>query len=71
MGHLNLNFDDNGELLEFQGQPILLDGSKRQGIFKNISIKVENGLEDSLDLIPSPLPSVKIQIIGGKVYLRQ
>ena len=25
---------------------------------------------DSLDSIPSPSPSVKIQIIGGKVYLR-
>ena len=32
--------------------------------------KVEKILEDSLDLIPSPLPSVIIQIIGGKVYLR-
>ena len=27
--------------------------------------------EDSLNLIPSPSPSVKIQIIGGKVYLRK
>ena len=42
LGHLNLTFDDNGKLLEFQGQPILLDGSKRQGICKNISIKVKN-----------------------------
>ena len=32
--------------------------------------KVKNILEDSLDSIPSPSPSVKIQIIGGKVYLR-
>ena len=32
--------------------------------------KVENIEEDSLDSIPSPSPSVKIQIIGGKVYLR-
>ena len=32
--------------------------------------KVEKIQEDSLDLIPSPSPSVKIQIIGGKVYLR-
>ena len=32
--------------------------------------KVEKVQEDSLDLIPSPLPSVKIQIIDGKVYLR-
>ena len=32
--------------------------------------KVEKIYEDSLDLIPSSSPSVKIQIIGGKVYLR-
>ena len=35
---------------------------------KNIS-KVEKVSEDSLDLIPSP--SVEIQIIGVKIYLRQ
>ena len=32
--------------------------------------KVENILKGSLDLIPSHSPSVKIQIIGGKVCLR-
>ena len=32
------------------------------------TIKVENFLKGSLDSIPSP--SVKIQIIGGKIYLR-
>ena len=32
--------------------------------------KVEKTKEDNLDSIPSPLPSMKIQIIGGKVYLR-
>ena len=32
--------------------------------------KVEKIYEDNLDLIPSPSPSVKIQIIGGKVYLK-
>ena len=32
--------------------------------------KVEKIFEDSLDLIPSPLLSVKIRIIGGKVHLR-
>ena len=32
--------------------------------------KVEKIQEDSLDSIPSPSPSVKIQINGGKVYLR-
>ena len=30
-------------------------------------VKVEKIYEDSLDSIPSPSPSVKIQIIGGKV----
>ena len=34
----------------------------------HICIKVENILKGSLDLIPSP--SVKIQIMGGKVCLR-
>ena len=34
-----------------------------------ICFKVEKILKDNLDLIPSPLPSVKIQIIGGKVYI--
>ena len=33
-----------------------------------ISVNVEKILKGSLDLIPSP--SVKIQIMGGKVYLR-
>ena len=33
-------------------------------------IKVENILKASLDLISSPSPSVKIQIMGGKVYLK-
>ena len=31
--------------------------------------KVENILEDSMDSIPSPAHSVKIQIIDRKVYL--
>ena len=33
--------------------------------------KVENILKGSLDAIPSPSSSVKIQIKGGKVHLRQ
>ena len=33
-------------------------------------VKVENILKDSLDSIPSPSPSVKIQIMVGKVCLR-
>ena len=32
--------------------------------------KVEKILKGSLDLIPSPSPLVKIQIMGGKVCLR-
>ena len=40
-------------------------------IFKeNDDFKVEKILKGSLDSIPSPLPSVKIQILGGKVCLR-
>ena len=35
-----------------------------------VDFKVEKIWEDSMDSIPSPLPSVKIQIISGKVYLR-
>jgi hypothetical protein len=35
-----------------------------------IAYKVETIQEDSLDLIPSPSTSVKIQIMGGKVCLR-
>ena len=32
--------------------------------------KVDNISKCSLDSIPSPLPSVRIQIMGGKVFLR-
>ena len=39
-------------------------------LFTQIVIKVEKIEEDSLDLIPSPSHSVKIQIMGGKVCLR-
>ena len=35
-----------------------------------IPLKVEKNLKGSLDSIPSPSPSVKIQIMGRKVYLR-
>ena len=34
------------------------------------SVKVEKILKGSLDLIPSPSPSIKIQILGTKVCLR-
>ena len=38
------------------------------GFTKLVSVKVEKILKGSLDSIPSP--SVKVQIIGGEVYLR-
>ena len=40
------------------------------GHIVNCHHKVEKKLKVSLDLILSPSPSVKIQIIGGKVCLR-
>jgi len=40
-------------------------------IFKADSGKVEKILKGSLDSIPSPSPSVKIQIMGGKVCFCQ
>ena len=41
--------------------------SKVDDMFKG---KVEKILKGGLDLILSPSPSVKIQIMGGKVYLK-
>ena len=40
-----------------------------EGIFTGIFIKVENIFKGSLDSIPSPSPSVQLQIMGGKAYL--
>ena len=31
LGHLNLTFDDHGELLNFNGRPIILDHTLSQG----------------------------------------
>ena len=42
---------------------------QKQG-YANPPLKVEKILEGSLDLISSPSPSVKIQIMGGNVCLR-
>ena len=39
-------------------------------ILGQFAIKVEKILKGSLDLIPSPLPSLKIQIMVGKVCLK-
>ena len=43
---------------------------KKDIVCGSFQVKVENILKGSLDLIPSPSPSVKIQIMGGKVCLR-
>ena len=37
--------------------------------FAFLVVKVENILKGSMDSIPSPSPSVNIQIMGGKVCL--
>ena len=44
-------------------------GNLLKGI-DNKTVKVEHILKGSLNSITSPPPSVKIQIMGGKVFLR-
>ena len=46
--------------------------AKRHSVYMlgQYDIKVEKILKGSLNLIPSPSPSSKIQIVGGKVCLR-
>ena len=39
-------------------------------VCKEGTLKLEDVLKGSLDLIPSPSPSMKIQVIGGKVGFR-
>ena len=50
----------------------LANGGPVQGLlmFREVN-KVEIILKGSLDSIPSPSPSVKIQIMGGKVCLQR
>ena len=43
---------------------------KKKTTYYFFQYKVEKILKGSLDLIPSPLPSVKIQTMVGKVCLR-
>ena len=45
-------------------------GLRTYAIERTKCFKEENILKGSLDSIPSPSPSVKIQIMGGKVCLR-
>ena len=67
----------NGELLEvelFQHVPITCKRRDHmcslQISFISKLVKVEKILKGSLDFISLSSPSVKIQIMGGKVYLR-
>jgi hypothetical protein len=53
--------------LKFFMKPAYLDYFDKQ---KQSSSEVAKILKGSLDSIPSPSTSVKIQIIAGKVYLR-
>ena len=62
----NNNCDDPPEI-----DSVEQDGTNNFVVkFKEEEDKVENILKGSLDSIPSPLPSVKIQIMGRKVCLR-
>ena len=59
-----MNNQQNGRVI------LWLTWQKYETMYQLLTCKEEKILKDSLDLIPSPSPSVKIQIIGGKVYLR-
>ena len=48
----------------------LLFVCKQSKVHESMILKVKNILKGSLDSIPSPSPSVKIQIMCGKVCLR-
>ena len=51
--------------------PIYVQTSQEEGMkcTKAKGLNIEKILKGSLDSIPSPSPSVKIQIMGGKVFL--
>ena len=70
-GHLNLEIPDlNSERVKFDSSSLPTSPTSEE-ISTTSSVgggKVEKSFKGSLDSIPSP--SVKSQIIGGKVYLR-
>ena len=51
-------------------EKIVEDADEKRERLSIMNHKVEKILKSSLDLIPSPTPSVKIQIMGGKVCFR-
>ena len=61
-----------GAATEKSGEVSYLDSwlCHKVGTLVKFQVKVENNLKGSLDLFPSPSPSVKIQIMGRKVCLK-
>ena len=69
-----MKIDSNSTFLDFANSKIeikvkAIESNQEDGS-KPFLHKVKKILKSSLDLIPSPSPSVKIQIMGRKVYLR-
>ena len=64
--------DENSKVIDFMIRILVkfIDNSVLSSAFFGQKSKVAKILKDSLDSIPSPSPLVKIQVIGGKVYLR-
>ena len=60
--------DSQGDLKIYD--PIRLESVIASQLLDYLTFKVEKVLKGSLDLIPSPSPSVKIQIMSRKVCLR-
>ena len=58
------------DALNDANSPTVVSQGSASSLSDYVSGKVEKILKGSLDSIPSPSPSVKIQIMGGKVCLR-
>ena len=56
LGHLKLTFDNNGDMIQFEGTPILLDGSKRQGRNIYVTISTFTSVSPS-GVVVRPVPS--------------
>ena len=68
-----LSFDDIMKICGIiDANSFRIDKHGTRGVFLATSMvsKVEKILKDHMDSIPSPSPSVKIQIIGWKVYFK-
>ena len=70
----NANSQGAGNILEFLTHKYSYPIGGRIYVYLTlnfVTFKVEKILKNSLDSIPSPSPSVKIQIFGGRVNLTQ